>query len=175
MESNAKRGAMVMERDITRVFIHGLDSSSRGTKGRFFRNRYQDMILEDFSGTLEEKLARLTERLLGKDNLILVGSSYGGLMAALFACQYESRIRKLVLLAPALGLVDFTPSYAAPLSIPVILYHGQHDVVVQPESTLNIAKRLFLNLENHMVDDDHNLHRVFPALDWDGHLEVGGK
>ena len=31
--------------DVTRVFIHGLESSSRGTKGVFFRDRYPDMII----------------------------------------------------------------------------------------------------------------------------------
>lgn len=159
--------------DFTRVFIHGLDSSSRGTKGTFFRGRYPKMLIPDFSGPLEERMARLEQHLEGINNLILVGSSYGGLMAALYACKNETRTRRLILLAPALGHGDFSACEGKPLDLPVILYHGRQDIVVPPEETRRIAERLFRNLESHLVDDDHNLHLVFPTLDWDLHLEAG--
>jgi pimeloyl-ACP methyl ester carboxylesterase len=161
--------------EATRVFLHGLDSSSRGTKGTFFRERYPEMLLEDFSGPLAERMAQLTSSLDGKDNLTLVGSSYGGLMAALFACRHRTRIRSLILLAPALGHADFSPWYATPLQSPVTLYHGRYDIVVPPEPTLRIAERLFGNLDRHLVDDDHDLHRVFPTLDWNRLLEIESK
>ena len=159
--------------DFTRVFIHGLDSSSRGTKGTFFCERYPRMLISDFSGPLVERMAQLEQSLAGKNNLILVGSSYGGLMAALYACKNEARIRHLILLAPALGHADFSPYYKKPLELPVTLYHGRHDIVVPPGPTHRIAERLFRNLESHLVDDDHNLHIVFPMLDWDLLLETG--
>ncbi len=161
--------------EITRVFLHGLDSSSRGTKGTYFRARYPEMLLEDFSGPLEERMEKLDRSLAEKENLILVGSSYGGLMAALFACRHRARIRRLILLAPALGHADFTPWYAEPLRTPVTLYHGRHDSVVAPEATRRIAERLFMNLDHHLVDDDHDLHRVFATLDWNGLLEIESK
>ncbi|MBA4421679.1 MAG: alpha/beta hydrolase [Syntrophus sp. (in: bacteria)] len=160
-------------RDVTRVFIHGLDSSSRGTKGTFFHERYPEMIMENFSGSLEQRMAQLERGLAAKSNLILVGSSYGGLMAAQFACKNESRTRRLILLSPALGHGDFNPYYEAPLELPVTLYHGRQDLVVPPGPTRRIAERLFRNLEIHLVDDDHNLHLVFPMLDWDMLLEMG--
>jgi pimeloyl-ACP methyl ester carboxylesterase len=131
------------------------------------------MLMPDFAGSLAERMAQLERDLAGKNNLILIGSSYGGLMAALFACKNEARTRRLILLAPALGHADFSPYYKRPLELPVTLYHGQHDVVVPPEETRRIAGRLFRNLERHLVDDDHNLHLVFPTLDWDKFLEVG--
>jgi len=140
--------------EITRVFIHGLDSSSRGTKGTFFRARYPGMRLDDFSGPLETRMTRLADGLAGRANLILVGSSYGGLMAALFACGNPSRVRRLILLAPALDHADFTPWYASPLRIPVFLYHGRFDTVVPPEPTRQIAAQLFSRLESHLVDDE---------------------
>ncbi|HBB17077.1 MAG TPA: alpha/beta hydrolase [Syntrophus sp. (in: bacteria)] len=161
--------------DFTRVFIHGLDSSSRGTKGTFFRERYPGMLISDFSGPLEERMARLEQDLAGVNNLILVGSSYGGLMATLYACKNEARIRRLILLAPALGHADFSLHCKKPLELPVTLYHGRHDIVVPPGPTRRIAERLFRNLESHLVDDDHNLHLVFPTLDWDLLLETGGR
>lgn len=160
---------------VVRVFIHGLDSSSRGTKGSYFRARYPGMFMEDYSGPLGERMAQLEKGLLGAQDLILVGSSYGGLMAALFACNNEARVRRLVLLAPALGLADFAPFVGRPLQIPVSLYHGLSDVVVLPGPTLRIARRLFGSLDHHLVDDDHNLHRVFPTLDWGALLELPGK
>ena len=159
--------------DFTRVFIHGLDSSSRGTKGTFFRERYPQMLMSDFSGPLAERMAQLEQNLAGKKSLILVGSSYGGLMAAQYVCKNEARIRRLILLAPALGLADFSPHYEKPLEPPVILYHGRQDIVVPPEPTRRIAERLFRNLESRLVDDDHDLHLVFPTLDWDMLLETG--
>jgi pimeloyl-ACP methyl ester carboxylesterase len=161
--------------DVTRVFIHGLDSSSRGTKGTFFHERYPEMIREDFSGSLEQRMAQLERRLAAKSNLILVGSSYGGLMAAQFACKNESRIRRLILLAPALDHGDFSPYYATPLELPVTLYHGRQDIVVPLGPTRRIVERLFLNLEIHLVNDDHDLHLVFPTLDWDMLLEIKKK
>ncbi len=161
--------------EITRVFIHGLDSSSRGTKGSYFRKRYPQMILEDYSGSLEERMEKLSGDLAGKENLILVGSSYGGLMAALFACRHETIVRRLILLAPALGHGDFGARSAQPALIPVVLYHGRFDDVVPAEATRRIAARLFANLEHHLVEDDHNLHRIFPLLDWNGLLEIDGQ
>lgn len=159
--------------DFTHVFIHGLDSSSRGTKGTFFRERYPRMLMSDFTGLLAERMAQLEQSLAGKSNLILVGSSYGGLMAALYACKNEARIRRLILLAPALGHGDFSACCQRPLETPVTLYHGRQDIVVPPEPTRRIAERLFRNFEIHLVDDDHNLHLVFPTLDWDTLLEMG--
>ncbi|MEW6335202.1 MAG: alpha/beta fold hydrolase [Thermodesulfobacteriota bacterium] len=158
--------------DVTRVFIHGLDSSSRGTKGTFFRERYPRMRMEDFSGPLAERMAQLEASLAGRNRLILVGSSYGGLMAALFACRHETRIRRLILLAPALGHADFSPYFEKPLEPPVTLYHGRQDTVVPPEPTRRIAERLFKNLDSRLVEDDHNLHVVFPTLNWDELLEM---
>jgi len=157
--------------DITRVFIHGLDSSSRGTKGSFFRERFPQMRMEDFSGSLDERMAQLDASLAGRENLILVGSSYGGLMAALFALGHETRVRSLILLAPALTHADLS-AFPAPLGIPVTLYHGRQDEVVLPAPTRRIAEGLFASLDYHLVEDDHDLHRVFPTLDWDRLLEI---
>lgn len=161
--------------NIARAFIHGLDSSSRGTKGSYFRARYPGMFMEDYSGPLEKRMAQLEKGLSGAENWILVGSSYGGLMAAIFACGNETRVRRLVLLAPALGHADLMTCSRLPLQIPVTLYHGQFDVVVPPEPTRRIAAQLFGNLDHHLVEDDHNLHRIFPMLDWDALLEIPGK
>lgn len=159
---------------ITRIFIHGLDSSSQGTKGSYFRERYPEMLVGDYPGSLEERMAKLENELSGKSDLILVGSSYGGLMASIYACRNEARVRRLLLLAPALGHADFN-GFHQPLHIPVILYHGRFDDVVPHGPTRQIAMRLFANLDHHLVEDDHNLHQIFPKLDWDALLEIPGQ
>jgi pimeloyl-ACP methyl ester carboxylesterase len=151
----------------TRVFIHGLESSSRGTKGAFFRERYPGMILEDFSGPFRQRMQKLEDLLTAKNDLILAGSSYGGLMAAVYACLHEDRVKKLILLAPALHLEPFKPYLDKKLHMPVVIFHGLRDDVVPLEKVREIAGQVFVNHSFNAVDDDHSLHNTFAALDWD--------
>ena len=159
----------------TRVFIHGLESTSQGTKGVYFHNHYPDMIIEDFSGSLDERMDKLTAILKGKNRLILVGSSYGGLMAAIFAGRHPERVDKLILLAPALSLPEYEPYRQKHLQIPVTIYHGRFDDVVMPDAVRKIAEEVFSRLTYHLVDEDHSLNRIFPDLPWDDLLEGKGK
>ena len=57
-----------------------------------------------------ERMEKLEGLLAGKNELVLVGSSYGGLMAAVYACLHEERVKKLILLAPALHLEPYNPT-----------------------------------------------------------------
>jgi pimeloyl-ACP methyl ester carboxylesterase len=157
---------------ITRVFIHGLDSSGNGTKGSYFRKRYPDMLIDDYDGSLQERMDKLLKNIGKMNNLILVGSSFGGLMATIFACAHESRVRRLILLAPALSFIDLSAYCKRPLQIPVIIYHGNKDVVVPPEPTRTAATSLFRAFDHRLVVDDHSLHVVFSTIDWDSLLEA---
>jgi predicted esterase len=148
------------------VFIHGLESSARGTKGIYFRQNFPEMIIEDYAGNFAQRMRKLSGVLAGKHNLILVGSSYGGLMAVQFASQYEERVKKLILLAPALNLPEFGPDIHKLLQIPVVIYHGTDDNIVDPYIVKSIAGKVFSLLEHHLVDDDHSLHKTFPTLEW---------
>ncbi len=47
-------------------------------------------------------------RLLGEEQLIVLGHSYGGFLAALYAAEFPQRVRALVLVSPA-ELVEFPP------------------------------------------------------------------
>jgi predicted esterase len=156
--------------EATRVFIHGLESSGRGAKGVFFRERYPEMIIEDFFGPFAERMEKLEHLLSGRDELILTGSSYGGLMAVVYACLHEERVRKLVLLAPALHLDPLSVYLDRRLQVPAVLYHGVNDEVVPLEAVRLVAGRLFANQVFNAVDDDHSLHRVFPTLPWESLL-----
>lgn len=156
---------------ITRIFIHGLDSSRQGTKATFFRERYPDMIIEDFSGSLRDKMDLLEKLLADKNQVIIVGSSYGGLMATLYAFSHPAQVRKLVLLAPALTLPDFSGHDNLVLDQPVLIYHGRHDELIPAATLALISRRHFRNLEFNLVDDDHSLHQTFRNLAWDVILE----
>jgi pimeloyl-ACP methyl ester carboxylesterase len=109
---------------------------------------------------------KLDGLLSGKNDLILVGSSYGGLMAVQYAMENENSVKKLILLAPALNLPEFSSNSYKQLQLPVIIYHGTDDDVVDPYIVKEIALKYFSNLEHHLVDDDHSLHKIFPVLDW---------
>jgi pimeloyl-ACP methyl ester carboxylesterase len=156
----------------TRVFIHGLESSGQGTKGVFFRQRYPEMIIEDFEGTFSQRMKKLEILLAERDNLILVGSSYGGLMAAVYACLNEERVKKLILLAPALHLDSYEPYLNKKLAIPVAVFHGRRDEVVPLAAVQSIAGQLYANLSFTVLDDDHVLHDTFATLDWDALLSL---
>ena len=151
----------------TLVFIHGLESTAQGAKGQFFSQHFPQMIIEDYVGDFTTRMNKLNNVLAGKNNLIIVGSSYGGLMAVQYTMENESRVKKLVLLAPALNLSEFKSNYNNQLHIPVIVYHGISDDVVNPQIVKNIALKYFNNLEHHFVEDDHPLHKTFPVLDWE--------
>jgi predicted esterase len=150
----------------TLVFVHGLESTGQGEKGQYFRRNFPEMIIEDYVGDFAERMNKLADILKSKSNLILVGSSFGGLMAAQYAIDNESRIMRLILLAPALNLPEFQPNKQKPLQAPVIIYHGIKDNIVDPYIVNGIAEKNFLQMEHHLVDDDHALHKTFPGLNW---------
>lgn len=156
----------------TLVFIHGLESTAKGAKGQYFSKNFPEMIIEDFTGGFAARMTKLNQMLAGKKDLIIVGSSYGGLMAVTYAMKNEKRMKKLILLAPALNLSEFQPCLEKSLSIPVIVYHGNEDDVVKPERVRKISEKCFKNREYHLVVDDHPLHKTFPLLHWRKLLEV---
>ncbi len=156
----------------TRVFIHGLESTSQGMKGIYFRERYPEMIIEDYIGSLEARMEKLEAVLAGKEDLILVGSSYGGLMAAIYACRHPEKVRRLILLAPAINLDEFESYAGQALTMPVHLYHGRQDDVVPPGGVRPVAERTFNDLTYCLVEDDHSLHETFPGMPWAELLKV---
>ncbi len=155
----------------TLVFIHGLESTAQGTKGQFFHQNFPQMLIENYTGNFAARMLKLSDVLTGKTNLIIVGSSYGGLMAVQHSMKNEIRVKKLILLAPALNLPEFSPKPDKMLQLPVIVYHGINDNIVDPFVVKNIAAKVFRQLDHHFVDDDHSLHKTFPLLDWKNLLQ----
>ena len=148
------------------IFIHGQESSSQGTKGLFFRDLFPEMIIPDFMGDISARMLKLNEILKDKRGIIIIGSSLGGLMAALYVFQNPDSLKKLILLAPALNLPEFIPYLSEKLILPVYVFHGKEDEVIPPKPIQAIAKKIFANLTFTMLDDDHRLSKRFTSIDW---------
>jgi pimeloyl-ACP methyl ester carboxylesterase len=150
----------------TIYFLHGLDSSGSGTKGHFFARNFPHVVCPDFAGTLAERLDQLAKLCQNEQQLILIGSSFGGLMATCFATQHHTKIKKLILLAPALNFEGYRPP-AKKLSTPAYLLVGKYDTVTPADLVVPLAEATFTNLESHIAEDDHMLHNTFQLLHWD--------
>jgi pimeloyl-ACP methyl ester carboxylesterase len=151
---------------MTTVFLHGLESSSKGTKATWFRQRFPAMLIPDFSGPLAERMADLNNLLALHDSLVLVGSSFGGLMATVYTLENEKRTARVILLAPALNFSEFTPYLGRSTGVSARLYIGRRDTVCPPDAVLPLALETFSNLSIHEADDDHLLHSTFSAIRW---------
>jgi len=93
------------------LYLHGFASSPASRKARFLADRLRQIGFSvDIPDLAEGEFSRLTlssqlkviERAAGPDPIILIGSSMGGYLAALFA-QHHPQVKQLILLAPAFG------------------------------------------------------------------------
>jgi pimeloyl-ACP methyl ester carboxylesterase len=92
------------------VYLHGFASSPLSSKAQFFRRKFSACgvpmeIPQLDEGRFEELTIsgqlRVIERAVGERTAILMGSSLGGYLAALYAARHPLRVERLVLLAPA--------------------------------------------------------------------------
>ncbi len=148
------------------IFIHGLWGSSQGIKATLLRSLFPDMLTPDFQGSLEERMQQL-EIIMGNERgWTMIGSSFGGLMAALFTCHHPQQVSKLVLLAPALIWPDFAQNPPPPVSVPTVVYHGIHDEIIPIEEARSLCAQVFPHATFHAVDDDHGLYKTVHMIDW---------
>ncbi|MBE7381695.1 MAG: esterase [Leptolyngbya sp. SIO1E4] len=95
------------------LYFHGFASSPQSAKAQFLKTRFQalgqplhilDLNQNDFMHlTLSRQIQQGVEWIVGRDQVTLIGSSFGGLTAAWIAQQpsVNNQIQHLVLLAPA--------------------------------------------------------------------------
>ncbi|MGC8855618.1 MAG: YqiA/YcfP family alpha/beta fold hydrolase [Anaerolineae bacterium] len=155
--------------DSTRlIYLHGLESNSQSGKARLFAQKYPGMLTPDFHGSFEERMTQLYPILGDLNDWTIIGSSFGGLMAAVFACERPTQVRKLILLAPALLLPPFASRPdPKPVTVPTILIHGRQDDIVPFAPVRALAEQAFSHLTIYLVNDDHRLHKTFGEMDWD--------
>jgi pimeloyl-ACP methyl ester carboxylesterase len=154
------------------IYLHGSESDSNSGKARQFREQFPGMLTPDFKGSFDERMSQLYSILSDKTNWTLIGSSFGGLMGATYTYDHPTRVRKLILLAPALTLEPLASRPAfKPVSVPTIVVHGTLDTVVPLEPVREIVQKLFTNVKYYVVDDDHRVHKTVHRLDWNSILE----
>ena len=157
------------------IFIHGLESSGEGFKGNLFRKVLPGILTPNFTPysaeisykvLLKNRMLELVSLLDSEQNWIIIGSSFGGLMGALYTCKNQSKVSRLILLAPLLATSLLNPKKYAPVNVPVLVFHGKCDQIVPYKPTIKRAGELFNNLEYNIVDDDHMLHLTVQTIDW---------
>jgi pimeloyl-ACP methyl ester carboxylesterase len=158
------------------IYLHGLESTSQSGKARQFAQKFPGMVTPDFTGSFDERMMQLYPILGGKKDWTIIGSSFGGLMGAVFTLDHPAQVRKLILLAPALILPPFA-SRADPstgsgqrretVSVPTVIVHGTEDDVVPLEPVRELAEKVFTNLTYYVVQDGHRLHKAFEELNWE--------
>jgi len=123
-------------------------------------------LTPDFRGPLGERMQAL-HAIMGKHSgWTVIGSSFGGLMAALFTCEHPGQVKKQILLAPALIWPNFAANPPEPIDVPTIIYHGGRDEIIPLDATRQLAQAVFTNLDFRAVDDDHGLYRTVHDVDW---------
>ncbi|MBM4343106.1 MAG: alpha/beta fold hydrolase [Deltaproteobacteria bacterium] len=147
------------------VFLHGLESGPHGSKFQALYDLDPAVHAPDFEGVfdLDARMAIAERDLADRGRLVLVGSSFGGLVAALYADRHPDRVAACVLCAPAL-IADRWPAVAAIARVPghTVLLHARGDDVVDIAWSRAFAVRHGLRLVE--VDDDHRLSASRPLL-----------
>lgn len=136
------------------MFFHGLESGPVGRKSEALRAHFGEVEAPDFRGLSDAglRLARAVDATDGRRGVI-VGSSFGGLVAALLANAHPERVSGLVLMAPAV-YPEFTRRIARlPENTQII--HGVQDSVVPFSVGETLAHEHGLRL--YAPDDDHRL------------------
>ncbi|HZT34243.1 MAG TPA: YqiA/YcfP family alpha/beta fold hydrolase [Bryobacteraceae bacterium] len=99
------------------IYLHGFASSPSSHKARFFRAQLADVGLHlevpdlaegDFEHLTITRQLAVIDRLARDRPALLIGSSMGGYLAALYAVRH-TQVRRLVLLAPAFGFLRRWP------------------------------------------------------------------
>jgi len=100
------------------VYLHGFASSPQSSKARFFAGKFAEAGVAFDAPQLDQgefrnltvsgqmqvvgnAVSSETEKLAKGEPLVLMGSSLGGYLAALYAERYPKAVDRLVLLAPA--------------------------------------------------------------------------
>lgn len=91
------------------VYLHGFASGPGSGKAQFFRARFEERGVPfeipqldegDFKNMTVSTMLRVIDRAVHGDRVIMMGSSLGGYLAALYAARHAN-VERLVLLAPA--------------------------------------------------------------------------
>ena len=165
-------------------YVHGYMSEPDSTKGILLKEKlnaipikYRDCPPEDL--VISDCVERIVEKIKNDDDVILIGSSLGGLLAVKTA-KICKNVKKLILLNPAIipGDVDVTTIHDMPLRIlnemkdpclfeekinaDIDIIVGTLDNVVPNGWSINFAKHQQAII--HFLCDDHRLTKNINQL-----------
>jgi pimeloyl-ACP methyl ester carboxylesterase len=139
----------------TVLFCHGLESGPHGSKYRALVAAGYNVIAPDCRGMMDlaERVA-IVAPILEAERPLVVGSSFGGIVAILAALQTGVKLPGMVLCAPALERAK-VPLDTLVVPNPVTIIHGRHDDVIPIEVSREFARHQGCRLVE--VEDDHFL------------------
>ena len=151
---------------LTVCFSHGKESGPWGRKitllAEICQHRGMAVVSPDYRFTMDpdERVSHLLEQNLPRDkDLVLVGSSMGGYVAAVASQALQPR--GLFLMAPAVDLPGFAAD-TRPVAEHTWVVHGWRDDIVPPANAIGYAQRHRASL--HMLDAEHDLNDQLDAL-----------
>lgn len=156
---------MAIEKNLV-CFAHGKESGPWGAKITYLAEiaRTNGFAVSSpdyrFTHNPDERVMHLLQYApKARQNLVLVGSSMGGYVAAM-ACR-QLQPQALLLFAPAL----YFPGFAGePEACPkeTVVVHGWRDTIVPAEKALRFSRPRQAQL--HLLDSEHTLNDQLPLL-----------
>ena len=150
------------------VWAHGLWGSPNGSKVTAIRESGIEVISPDFNEMELIDRVELLKETIEIGNVVLAGSSWGGLACALTAIQIPEKLKGLLLLAPALHYPespnDEPEKLIAPDSVPVTIIHSTTDDIVPISASKNYIERSGNNVQLIEVEDNHVLENSIELI-----------
>lgn len=148
----------IPDRSLRVQFVHGLEGSPQGRKARLFAGLFDACTPRMDTGDFEGCVAQQAEVVARFAPHILVGSSFGGAVAAVLLERGLWAGPTLLLAQAALRL---RPDLRLPAGVPVWLLHGLRDEVIASGDSARLAATGDAGLVRLFeVDDDHPLSRT---------------
>ena len=150
------------------VWAHGLWGSPNGSKVTAVRESGIEVISPDFNEMELVDRIELLEKTIQIGDVVLAGSSWGGLACALTAQKKPDKLKGLLLLAPALHYPespnDEPEKLIAPDSVPVTIIHSTTDDIVPISASKNYIERSGNNVQLIEVEDNHVLENSIELI-----------
>ena len=147
----------MMDRAPKFLFLHGLESGPHGSKYQALVNAGFEVTSPDLRGKSLRERVVVAQTLMAQDDYIVVGSSFGGITAAL-AASSGARALGYLLCAPSLeNEQSWLPQEQLATLPNALILHGVSDDVVPIEVSRKYAARTGTPLIE--VEDGHRLSK----------------
>ena len=150
------------------IWAHGLWGSPNGSKITAIRDSGIEVISHDFNDMELIDRVELLEKTMEVGNVVLAGSSWGGLACALAAQRKSDKLKGPLLLAPALHYPEppnnNPEDLVAPKEVPVTIIHSIEDDIVPISASKDYIKRSGNNIKLIEVKDNHVLENSIELI-----------